>query len=110
MTGEKATEPSDAAGTLLFDIRRGCWSEGMLNALQLDPAMLPPVHGSASVTGRLTPAAAEALGLRSGTPVVGGGADNAAAAVGSGVVGQGDDADLHRHFGHGGCADRAAAR
>ena len=89
MTGEKATEPSDAAGTLLFDIRRGRWSEEMVAALELDPAMLPPVRGSASVTGRLTPAAAEVLGLSYGTPVVGGGADNAAAAVGSGVVGEG---------------------
>ncbi|MYA62581.1 MAG: xylulokinase [Dehalococcoidia bacterium] len=89
MTGEKATEPSDAAGTLLFDIRRGCWSEEMLDALQLDPAILPPVLPSTGVTGGLTTAAAEALGLRPGTPVVGGGADNAAAAVGSGVVGQG---------------------
>ena len=89
MTGEKATEPSDAAGTLLFDIRRGRWSEGMVAALELDPAMLPPVRGSASVTGRLTPSAAVALGLRQGTPVVGGGADNAAAAVGSGVIGEG---------------------
>ena len=89
MTGEKATEPSDAAGTLLFDVRRGRWSEEMLSALQLDPAMLPPVLGSAGVTGRLTPGAAKALGLGRGTPVVGGGADNAAAAVGSGVVGQG---------------------
>ena len=89
MTGQKATEPSDAAGTLLFDVRRGRWSEEMLSALQLDPAMLPPVRGSAGVTGRLTPGAAKALGLRRGTPVVGGGADNAAAAVGSGVVAQG---------------------
>ncbi len=89
MTGEKATEPSDAAGTLLFDVRRSCWSEEMITALQLDRAMLPPVRGSASVMGGLTPAAAEALGLGTGTPVVGGGADNAAAAVGSGVVGQG---------------------
>ena len=89
MTGEKATEPSDAAGTLLFDVRRGCWSAEMLAALQLDPAMLPPVRGSSGVTGRLTQAAAAELGLRRGTPVVGGGADNAAAAVGSGVVGQG---------------------
>ena len=89
MTAEKATEPSDAAGTLLFDVRRGCWSAEMLAVLQLDPAMLPPVRGSSSVTGRLTQAAAEELGLRQGTPVVGGGADNAAAAVGSGVVGQG---------------------
>ncbi len=89
MTGEKGTEPSDAAGTLLFDIRRGRWSEEMLEALQLDPAILPPVLPSTGVTGGLTTAAAEALGLRPGTPVVGGGADNAAAAVGSGVVGQG---------------------
>jgi len=89
MTGEKATEPSDAAGTLLFDIQQGRWSEAMIAALQLDPSILQPVRGSASVTGELTASAAEALGLRQGTPVVGGGADNAAAAVGSGVVGQG---------------------
>ncbi len=89
MTGEKATEPSDAAGTLLFDVRQGRWSEEMIAALQLDPAMLPPVRGSTGVTGRLTASAAEALGLAQGTPVVGGGADNAAAAVGSGVVEQG---------------------
>ncbi len=89
MTGEAATEPSDAAGTLLFDVRRGRWSQEMAAALDLDPAILPPVLGSAGVTGRLTPSAAEALGLRPGTPVVGGGADNAAAAVGSGVVAKG---------------------
>ena len=89
MTGEKATESSDATGTLLFDVRRGRWSEEMVAALQLDPRMLPPVRGSASVTGTLTADAAEALGLRHGIPVVGGGADNAAAAVGSGVVEQG---------------------
>ena len=89
LTGEKATEPSDATGTLLFDVRRGRWSDEMIATLQLDPRMLPPVRGSASVTGVLTADAAEALGLRQGIPVVGGGADNAAAAVGSGVVGQG---------------------
>ena len=89
LTGEKATEPSDAAGTLLFDVRRGCWSDEMIATLQLDPRMLPPVRGSAGVTGALTADAAEALGLRRGIPVVGGGADNAAAAVGSGVVEQG---------------------
>ena len=89
MTGEKATEPSDAAGTLLFDVRRGRWSQGMAAALDLDPAMFPAVLGSAGVTGRLTPSAAGALGLGPGTPVVGGGADNAAAAVGSGVVAKG---------------------
>ncbi len=89
LTGEKVTEPSDAAGTLLFDVQRGRWSDEMIAALGLDPSILPPVQGSAGVTGQLTSSAAEALGLAQGTPVVGGGADNAAAAVGSGVVGQG---------------------
>ena len=89
MTGEKATEPSDAAGTLLFDIVQSRWSEEMIAALELDPSILPTVHGSASVTGGLTKDAAEALGLAQRTPVVGGGADNAAAAVGSGIVEQG---------------------
>lgn len=89
MTGEKATEPSDAAGTLLFDVQQGRWSGEMIAALQLDASTLPLVCGSASVTGELTESAAEALGLAQATPVVGGGADNAAAAVGSGVVGQG---------------------
>ncbi len=86
MTGEKAMDPSDAAGTLLFDIRQNGWSTGMLSALDLDAALLPPIAGSAEVAGRLTSGAAATLGLREGTPVVGGGADNAAASVGSGVV------------------------
>ena len=64
MTGEKVTEPSDAAGTLLFDIRRGCWSEEMLDALGFDVGILPTVMGSAEVTGGLTKDAAEALGLQ----------------------------------------------
>ena len=98
MTGEKATEPSDAAGTLLFDVVNGCWSEEMVGALELDASILPVVVGSSSVSGRLVSrlrvgndryGAASALGLREGTPVVGGGADNAAAAVGSGVVSEG---------------------
>ncbi len=89
MTGALATEPSDAAGTLLFDVKRGRWSEEMITGLQLDPAMLPPVFGSSEITGTLTDAVAETLGLKAGTPVVGGGADNAAASVGSGVVNPG---------------------
>ncbi len=89
MTGEKAMEPSDAAGTLLFDVVNGCWSEDMVGALELDLSILPPVVGSASISGRLTLDAADKLGLRAGIPVVGGGADNAAASVGSGVVSEG---------------------
>ena len=86
LTGERATEPSDAAGTLLFDIRRTRWSDEMLELLDLDRAILPRVVGSAEVSGRLTAGAAKALGLQPGVPVVGGGADNASAAVGAGVV------------------------
>ena len=89
MTGEKAMEPSDAAGTLLFDVVNSRWSEEMVGALELDAAILPPVVGSASISGRLALDAADALGLKEGTPVVGGGADNAAASVGSGVVAEG---------------------
>ena len=89
MTGEKAMEPSDAAGTLLFDVLNSRWSEEMVEALELDPSILPPVVGSAGISGRLTSDAAEVLGLPAGTPVVGGGADNAAASVGSGVVSEG---------------------
>ncbi len=89
LTGEKATDPSDASGTLLFDVRKCRWSEEMITGLQLDPSMLPAVLGSTAITGKLTTASAGILGLPEGIPVVGGGADNAAAAVGSGVVMQG---------------------
>ena len=89
MTGELATEPSDAAGTLLYDVRERRWSTQTLDALDVDGDILPEVVGSADVSGRLAARSAETLGLRPGLPVVGGGADNAAGAVGSGVVGQG---------------------
>ena len=89
LTGELATEPSDAAGTLLFDVRERRWSTEALDALEIDGDMLPEVVGSAEVSGRVSVGAAETLGLQVGLPVVGGGADNAAGAVGSGVVGPG---------------------
>ena len=89
LTGELATEPSDAAGTLLFDVRERQWSTEALDALEIDGDMLPEVVGSAEVSGRVSVGAAERLGLQVGLPVVGGGADNAAGAVGSGVVGPG---------------------
>ena len=79
LTGELATEPSDAAGTLLFDVRERRWSAEALDALEVDGDILPQVVGSADVSGRVTVRTAETLGLRPGLPVVGGGADNAAA-------------------------------
>ena len=86
MTGERATDPSDAAGTLLFDIRTGRWSLEMLEALRLSSERLPRIAGSAEVSGYLIQSVARDLGLAPGTPVVGGGADNAAAAIGAGVI------------------------
>jgi xylulokinase len=86
LTGEYATEVSDASGTLLLDVANRRWSDELLGLLQIDRALLPPVSESPEVTGRLTAAAAAELGLAAGTPVVGGGGDQAAGAVGNGIV------------------------
>lgn len=89
MTGEYATEVSDASGTLLLDVRKRKWNRKLLDLLKLDPALMPPCYESHVVTGQLHSAAANALGLAKGTPVVGGGGDQAAGAVGNGIVSKG---------------------
>lgn len=86
LTGEFATEVSDASGTSLLDVRRRDWSDTMLSALDIPREWLPKVYESPEVTGTITRAAAELTGLSEGTPVVGGGGDQAAGAVGCGVV------------------------
>ncbi|HVA93112.1 MAG TPA: xylulokinase [Chloroflexota bacterium] len=86
LTGILASEPSDAAGTLLFDVRARQWSPEILAALALDAALLPHIVPSAGLIGGVSAAAARTLGLREGTPVMGGGADNACAAAGNGVL------------------------
>jgi xylulokinase len=86
MTGEIFTDVSDAAGTLLFDVRNRVWSEPMQSAAGIPAEWLPPVLESTQVGGRINAAAAGDSGLAAGTPVVGGGGDNACAAVGAGVV------------------------
>ena len=86
MTGEYAMEVSDAAGTLLFDVRERRWSGPMLDAIGLPPDFMPPTYESIDVCGQVTEAAAAELGLAAGTPVVGGGADNTCGAVGAGIV------------------------
>ena len=86
LTGELATEPSDASGTLVFDPVRMRWSEELIAAVGIPRQLLPDVGGSAEVLGRVHAAAARATGLAAGTPVVGGGADNACGAAGVGVV------------------------
>jgi xylulokinase len=86
LTGEYATDRAGASGTLLLDIRARDWSEEMLAALEIPPGWLPPTHEGPAVTGQVSLAAAEATGLRAGTPVVAGGGDQAAQAVGVGAV------------------------
>ncbi|MFH1006115.1 MAG: xylulokinase [Candidatus Latescibacterota bacterium] len=89
LTGEKAMDVSDAAGTLLFDVRARRWSKDILAALDLSPEMLPDVTESVDICGRITKKVAEQTGLLAGTPVVGGGADNACGATGAGIVREG---------------------
>ncbi len=86
LTGEFATEVSDASGTSLLDVARRRWSKDMLQALDIPEAWLPSCTESDQVSGRISETAAQATGLKAGTPVVGGGGDQAAQAVGSGIV------------------------
>ena len=90
LTGVLATEPSDASATLMYDTAHRAWSSEILRALGLPQSIVPAVGGSAEVLGQVTPEAAALTGLRTGTPVVGGGADNACGAAGVGVVGPGE--------------------
>jgi xylulokinase len=89
LTGEYASEVSDASGTTLFNVRQRDWSPEVLSALGVDRDLLPDVYESPVVSGKVNAAAAEATGLAEGTPVVGGAGDQAAGAVGNGVVSTG---------------------
>ncbi len=86
LTGEYASEVSDASGTSLFDVVNRRWSYDMADACGVDRSVLPAVYESVEITGRVTQAVADATGLAAGTPVVGGGGDQAASAVGNGIV------------------------
>ncbi len=89
LTGTYATEVSDASGTLLLDVANRRWSRELLGRLQIDPSLLPPCYESAEVSARVSNLGSKATGLPAGTPVVGGGGDQPAGAVGNGIVRQG---------------------
>ena len=89
LTGEFATDVSDASGTLLLDVRNRQWSKPLLEKLEIKSTLLPKVFESEDVTGTLTEAAAKLLGLKKGVPVVAGAGDQAAGAVGNGIVKRG---------------------
>lgn len=86
LTGDKATDVADASGTLMFDVTNRRWSQHMLSAAEIDEVLLPRVYESPEITGIVSAAGAEATGLRAGTPVVAGGGDQSAGAVGMGIV------------------------
>jgi xylulokinase len=89
LTGEAAADPTDASGTLLYDMARGRWAADVTAALGLDARLLPPLRPPGSVAGRLRPDAAACLGLPAGLPVATGAADTAASLLAAGLPGPG---------------------
>ncbi|MEX2168027.1 MAG: xylulokinase [Pirellulales bacterium] len=86
LTGEFATEVSDASGMLLLDVVKRKWSKPLLEKLEIDPSMLATCHESEEITGKLTAETAKLLGLTTDCVVVGGAGDCAAGAIGNGIV------------------------
>jgi xylulokinase len=86
LTGEPAGDVSDASGTALFDVVQRRWSFELAEKLGIDTAILPKTYESSAISGAVTRVAANATGLAEGTPVVAGAGDQAASAVGNGIV------------------------
>jgi xylulokinase len=86
LTGEYAVDRAGGAGTILFDLKQRSWSEEICRTLDIPGEMLPPTFEGPQISGRINQEAAKATGLAEGTPVVGGGGDQAAQAVGVGAV------------------------
>jgi xylulokinase len=89
LTGERATDMADASGTLLLDVAHRRWSREMLQVAELDERLLPSLHESPDVSGKISTKGAVETGLRAGTPVVAGAGDQAAGATGMGIVAPG---------------------
>jgi xylulokinase len=89
LTGALGMDISDAAGTLMLDVKEKRWSAPILKALKIKPELLPPLGESPELAGRITSEAAQLTGLPAGLPVAFGGADNTCAAVGNGVIKEG---------------------
>ena len=86
LTGVHAMDKADGSGTLLFDLAKRNWSAEVLKALDIPPDWLPPTFEGPETTGKISAEAAQETGLKAGTPVVAGGGDQAAGAVGAGAV------------------------
>ncbi|RMG86351.1 MAG: xylulokinase [Chloroflexi bacterium] len=86
LTGTYATDLAGSAGTSLLNVAERRWSEEVLQALDIPAEWLPPVHEGTEITGYISEEAAQLTGLKAGTPVMAGGGDQAAGAVGMGAV------------------------
>jgi len=86
LTGDRATDMADASGTLLLDVANRRWSSEMLEATEIDRALLPALYESPDICGKVSAGAAAVTGLKAGTPVVAGAGDQAAGATGMGIV------------------------
>ena len=86
LTGERATDMADASGTLMLDVTNRRWSSEVLSATGIDQVLLPALFESSDVCGKVSEAGANAAGLKAGTPVVAGAGDQAAGAMGMGIV------------------------
>jgi len=86
LTGALAMDKADGSGTMLFDLRKRTWSLQILKTLNISPDWLPQTFEGHEITGQVTREAAEQTGLNQGTPVVAGGGDQSAQAIGAGVV------------------------
>src|SRR6266850_8278663 len=89
LTGERATDMADASGTLLLDVAHRRWSKEILQFVQMEESLLPDLYESPEICGRISAAGAAATGLQAGTPVVAGAGDQAAGAIGMGIVSPG---------------------
>ncbi len=86
LTGEYGMDKADGSGTVLFDLKRRDWSPELLDVLGINPTWMPPTYEGPEITGQVKAKDAEATGLKAGTPVIAGGGDQAAQAVGVGAV------------------------
>jgi xylulokinase len=86
LSGDKASDVADSSGTLLFDVHNRRWSDEMMTAFELDKELFPKIYESPEVTGKVSSSGASETGLKEGTLVVAGAGDNAAGAIGMGIV------------------------
>ena len=94
LTGEAATDGTHAAATLLYDLRSRGWAADLLDAMEIPGEWMPPLRASSEVIGGLRAAVAKRLGLQAGIPVVLGGADSQACALGAGVLAPGPVSEM----------------